>query len=122
MKAPLTRPAQAPPGSGPASLHGNERNGVIAHRPAVGKGANAHVGVSDGKWQNPRRNRHVDGLAAAGFTDPEVPFRSVHGRVVHQLAQHVDGDTGVSVPLCIGYLLLILKRLVVDGSAAQRRE
>ncbi|MGC1285716.1 MAG: hypothetical protein WA895_22635, partial [Streptosporangiaceae bacterium] len=48
------------------------------------------------------RGDHVDGLAAAGFTDPEVPFRGVHGRVNHQLAQHVDGDTGVSMPLCVG--------------------
>jgi len=37
----------------------------------------------------------VDGLAAAFF----VTARDVEVGVVHQVAEHVDGDTGVGVPL-----------------------
>jgi hypothetical protein len=50
------------------------------------------------------RGHLVDGFAASGLANPEVPFRGIHGGVVHQFAEHVDADPGVSMPLRIGYL------------------
>ena len=48
------------------------------------------------------RGDAVDGLAAAGFADPVVAAGGVELAVVHQLAQHVDGNTGVGVALGVG--------------------
>ena len=48
------------------------------------------------------RGHLVDGFAATGLADAVVPFGRVHRLVVHQLAEHVDADPGVSVPLRVG--------------------
>ena len=44
----------------------------------------------------------VDGLALAFGADAVVNPGGVHRVVVKQLAQHVDGDPGVGVPLGVG--------------------
>ncbi|HEX9353744.1 MAG TPA: hypothetical protein VF933_08005 [Streptosporangiaceae bacterium] len=46
----------------------------------------------------------VHSLAAARLADPVVLAGRIQQLVIHQLAQHVDGDTGVGVPLGIRYL------------------
>jgi hypothetical protein len=56
-------------------------------------------------------HRHpVHGLAAACLADPVVLAGRIEQPVVHQLAQHVDRDAGVGVPLGERYLYLILRR------------
>ena len=39
----------------------------------------------------------VDRLAAAALANPVVAFGDVEGGVIHQFAEHIDGDPGVGV-------------------------
>src|SRR6266545_7534143 len=51
----------------------------------------------------------VDGVAAAVFADPVVAAGHRVAPVIEEFGQHIDGDTGVGVPLGARYLYLILK-------------
>ena len=44
----------------------------------------------------------VDCLAAAVLADPVIAQRGGHVAVVHQVAEHVGSDPGISVPLGVG--------------------
>ena len=72
------------------------------------------------------RRDPVDGLAAACLADPVVLPGGVEQAVVHQLAQHVDRDAGVGVPLGVGVPVGIREILALSYSvpslAQQRRQ
>ena len=60
----------------------------------------------------------VDGLAATVLADPVVGLGGIELAVVHQLAQHVDADSGVGVTLRVGVPVGVENDLgLVEGDA-----